>query len=1453
MTVADGQQIGGFRVISAIRGGKGSQGAVVRAVCERPTVPGVAVGEVVALKTMTVRDEDGSSYLSLAKRTKMLSEIVHPNVVRYRGCFSESGPFSSLHVIVMEFLEGETLKDRLAANPGGLDADEAVRIVEGTLAGLGAAAQAGIVHRDIKPGNIFICRDGTVKLIDFEIARKEGGTVSTASGRFAGTFDYMAPEFSNPSFRGDERSDVFSAGVVFHEALTGEVPYAREKEKGEQADFAFLSRWSQRQEGLCAIRIRTTVKRLLARADEVIRRALEVDPQKRYQSAAEFAAAVRTIRFRELRSPSHAYRLLRVIGRGGFGEVFKARIRGTNDFVAVKHLLKSAYGDRFRREARVMRQLDDPAFVRFVDYFEAGNAGGEEAFLVMGYLPGMPGMSLRDAIRARDEVPMPRKDVLKAFARYAHALATMHGQGIYHRDIKPANLYYPKGRPEAAAIMDLGIARDVNGTATTGQVPGTLDYMPPEIVLGSGRGDAGMDIYALGLCLYEAITGKTAYPRLPAGPSALAAFYERARAKMRPVFEHPEIAASPKLRLLLEDMTALDQFSRLSSAEAVFRRIMELLDADEGFAAVPAQLLRPVQASRPLPARPSSSASPASFVRQSSSVRSSSPARPSAPARSASPVRPAPRKEAATIMTSQTDEGRSPGAAVPRRPASSSRTVKVVVALSVLAALVVGAILAMDPAGRWFDGYRKSAAERRRQRIAEEVRRRRMADEEAEHRRAEGVRRNAVSEADEVVKKFEGYADSAIAAGNSAAEWILKWRGSEDARPLFAEQTNRFAVAAAARTARDKRDADSANRVKAAREAADVAAAYRGSDLSTADCNARASSWNETWKPLLGKRVYGELSSQIAGALVERRNRDAAELSAKAEAKSRAAALADAEKLAVEQTDAIVRKFADDGVSTAVARAEYAIWQNEWGKYGAEPFFRKCRERIDKAAAERSLAESGRAVKAECERWLANIWSATADNVRNWRTNLDRAGLELKKAVGEGRISGKDAEDMRARIETCRGWAVGVVDNKTHLPLTFAGRSIAPVSSATVVFTNGVPDGLAVTSEGYEPFRVREWDFDSNVTVIMPKSLRESVGGAKARVPRFPDGVICLVDGVECSPGIVEVRPGSHHVVWRSTKETYPGVRDYRDQDMLFVATKNEVAEVPGPSPIWTRSAELESAAQNAKQVKHGRELVGRIEALLVPEPLETRRSRLDKAYGVLSDWKTSSALAVLGERVELDLKSSYEAEKRRVRGYVRNKTGVPASLKTDVAEVTVPPGGREVVTFEAKWSGQAYASLPGYEFVFLPNARDDFDGKEFVIDAARLVPLPVKVMVPPLGEGATCMLDGKEVPGVVEIRPGTYDCVYRKPDCKTQKFEVTIRVGEDTTLPPPKRWEPSSAFSAFTEAMEAFASGAAGVTKDMVDKIGTIEDPAKRRELDELRKAVELRERLGEGEGGAR
>ena len=598
---------GGFRIGRQI--GVGGQALVCEAECIEDRYGFVPVGSSVALKVAKIplppdrpAYEDEQAWDRLRRRVDELKRLDHPNVVRYYGCFSEIADLGGMdgvcrvHVIVMELLKGTNLKDWLSRSerdgkPTGLDADDALSVIQGAVAGLSYTSRFGLVHRDIKPANIFVCEDGTVKIIDFGLAAQENVTQSTNVGGLKGTLNYMAPEFTEADFRGDETSDVFSMGVVMHQLITGNLPYdALTGKDGGETLVSYFSRWmSVKNGGQSPVLVWPIISRLLTGIASVIEKALSPAREARYATFAELEKALAKVGYCEVENGRRRYRYLRMIGKGGFGEVFKARDLSTGGLVAVKRLFNMSSAARFEREAKTLKLLQDQdrCFVRFVDFFvRAGSGVSEgEAFLVMEYLDGMPGNSLREAINAAARTSSGTLDklaVLLVFERYARGLAVMHRNGIIHRDIKPSNLYFANGRPESAVIMDFGIVRDLNAEQTTGNVPCTLDYAPPEIILDENeRGHASMDIYALGHCLYEALTGKLGYERLPAGVPGYTQFIQRVQSGVRPKFTDPSVRQDRKLVELIDAMTALDPVKRLSSADVVAQALREIIDGFE--------------------------------------------------------------------------------------------------------------------------------------------------------------------------------------------------------------------------------------------------------------------------------------------------------------------------------------------------------------------------------------------------------------------------------------------------------------------------------------------------------------------------------------------------------------------------------------------------------------------------------------------------------------------------------------------------------------------------------------------------------------------------------------------------------------------------------------------------------------------------------------------------------
>jgi formylglycine-generating enzyme required for sulfatase activity/serine/threonine protein kinase len=151
---------------------------------------------------------------ALKRECRQLDRMNHPNIVRFRELVVTDGGVA----MVLELLRGQDLHARLAGGP--LPSDAAVPVVEAILEGLGHAHGAGVLHRDIKPGNVYVCDDGRVVLLDFGIARAADGTQATRTGHMVGTFDYMAPERMSGS-GGTASSDVYAVGLIAWELLTG--------------------------------------------------------------------------------------------------------------------------------------------------------------------------------------------------------------------------------------------------------------------------------------------------------------------------------------------------------------------------------------------------------------------------------------------------------------------------------------------------------------------------------------------------------------------------------------------------------------------------------------------------------------------------------------------------------------------------------------------------------------------------------------------------------------------------------------------------------------------------------------------------------------------------------------------------------------------------------------------------------------------------------------------------------------------------------------------------------------------------------------------------------------------------------------------------------------------------------------------------------------------------------
>jgi serine/threonine protein kinase len=191
----------------------------------------------VAIKALPAHlAQDGDRLARFEREAKTLAQLNHPNVAVIHAVEEHDG---ARH-LVLEYVEGETLADRLGR--GALPVDEALEIASQIAAGVEAAHDAGVIHRELKPGNIIVIPNGTAKVLDFGLARADESLSSsiaptdptitspakhspTMPGVILGTAAYMSPEQS----RGrpvDKRTDIWSLGAVLYESLTGESPSA---------------------------------------------------------------------------------------------------------------------------------------------------------------------------------------------------------------------------------------------------------------------------------------------------------------------------------------------------------------------------------------------------------------------------------------------------------------------------------------------------------------------------------------------------------------------------------------------------------------------------------------------------------------------------------------------------------------------------------------------------------------------------------------------------------------------------------------------------------------------------------------------------------------------------------------------------------------------------------------------------------------------------------------------------------------------------------------------------------------------------------------------------------------------------------------------------------------------------------------------------------------------------
>jgi eukaryotic-like serine/threonine-protein kinase len=491
------------------------------------------------------------------------SEVQSPHVVPVLDSGRE--PTGELF-LVMPLLQGYDLAG-LLERMGPIHPSIAVRLILQACEGLTAAHRVGVVHRDIKPSNLFLnhCADGEVRVMicDFGVAKRAemyDDSHLTRTGASMGSPLYMSPEQVLSAKHADDRTDIYGIGATLYELLSGITPHG---------DAANLSDLLVR---ICTKNPPSIQERAPWVGPELavaVHKALSRAPEQRFESMKDLGAALWPSAGGEIRvhasqlvpvtpdlrvyvapradlshvtSPesqavpvpglgavtndpmigkrlSGKYRILRLLGRGGMGDVYEAEAPdGTR--VAAKVIAGDLRAEgseahrRFVREARAAMSIDSPHVVKTLD---AGTDEAQQAPYIIMEL--MRGVDLSALIKRQGA--MEPTVVVRAIIQAARGVSAAHTEGIIHRDIKPANMFLSvrPGDPNVTVkVCDFGVAKRVNVDGTTGEATsgeltktggmlGSPAYMSPEQAQSARTVDGRSDVWSLGISLYEGLSG----------------------------------------------------------------------------------------------------------------------------------------------------------------------------------------------------------------------------------------------------------------------------------------------------------------------------------------------------------------------------------------------------------------------------------------------------------------------------------------------------------------------------------------------------------------------------------------------------------------------------------------------------------------------------------------------------------------------------------------------------------------------------------------------------------------------------------------------------------------------------------------------------------------------------------------------------------------------------------
>jgi len=270
MSLHVGEAVGDYRVVGIIgAGGMGQVFQVEHKITKRKE----------AMKVLIADLADDTQVQRFKREIEVQARLNHPNIAAVHNAFR----LKDRMVLVLEFVEGQTLENLL--KNGRPPLETGIDYVRQTLQALDYAHHNGVIHRDVSPANLMVTENGLVKLMDFGVAKSLGDLRLTDGGSMIGSLYYMSPEQVKGSTDPDPRSDIYSAGAILYEIVTGKKPF------DYQDRFSLMVAQVEEQPRLPSL----IDAELPAGLDDIILRALAKEPGQRYSSAKDFLAALEII------------------------------------------------------------------------------------------------------------------------------------------------------------------------------------------------------------------------------------------------------------------------------------------------------------------------------------------------------------------------------------------------------------------------------------------------------------------------------------------------------------------------------------------------------------------------------------------------------------------------------------------------------------------------------------------------------------------------------------------------------------------------------------------------------------------------------------------------------------------------------------------------------------------------------------------------------------------------------------------------------------------------------------------------------------------------------------------------------------------------------------------------------------------------------------------------------